>query len=271
VGIELHDRNYKIVVYLTIPVKTFFRLFHRNWNPKTTILNTFGTFILLAYSKLIFVSINLLFAVYTYDSSGEPIPNSTVLLFDTNVKFLHSEHIPYVVLALSVIFIFVLPPPLLLLFYPTRFFRKLLGCCGFKRWDILNFIMDIFQGWYKDGTEGTRDYRSVSAVYLLLRILSGGIFVAVIINGNNYGSFSNSVWQTSGISHVFLGTFFLTLQPYKRSWMNHVDGVSLLVVGVFLLIETFNNRSIFIIGSVTGAMAFVFVLLRSIHGCLCVN
>jgi hypothetical protein len=157
VGIELHDRNYRIVVYLTIPVKSFFRLFHRNWNPKTTILNTFGTFILLAYSKLIFVSINLLFAVYTYDSSGEPIPNSTVLLFDTNVKFLHSEHIPYVILALSIIFIFVLPPPLLLLFYPTRFFRKLLRSCGFKRWDVLTFIMDIFQGWYKDGTEGTRD------------------------------------------------------------------------------------------------------------------
>jgi hypothetical protein len=176
VGIELHDRNYRIVVYLTIPVKTFFRLFHRNWNPKTTILNTFGTFILLAYSKLIFISINLLFAVYTYDSSGEPILDSTVLLFDTNVKFLHYEHIPYVVLALSVIFIFVLPPPLLLLFYPTRLFRKLLRCCGFKRWDVLNFIMDMFQGWYKDGTEGTRDYRSVSALCLLLRILIGGYF-----------------------------------------------------------------------------------------------
>ena len=269
VGIELHDRNYRIIVYLTIPVKSFFRLFHRNWNPKTTILNTFGTFILLAYSKLIFVSINLLFAVYTYDSSGEAVLNSTVLLFDTNVKFFHSEHIPYAVLALSVIFIFVLPPPLLLLFYPTRFFRKLLRCCGFTRWDILNFIMDIFQGWYKDGTEGTRDYRSVSALYLLMRILSGGMFVAVIINGNNYGSITN--WQSIGISHVFLGTFFLMLKPYKRGWMNHVDGVSLLIVGVLLLIETFDNQTTFIIGGVTGAVAFVFIIIRSIHGCLCIN
>ena len=126
VGIGLHDRIYRIIFYLTIPVKSFFRLFHRNWNPKSTILNTFGTFILLAYSKLIFVSINLLFIVYTYDSSGEAILNSTVLLVDTSINFFHSQHIPYAVLALSVIFIFVLPPPLLLLFYPTRFFRKLL-------------------------------------------------------------------------------------------------------------------------------------------------
>ena len=221
--IELHDRNYRIIFYLAIPVKSFFRLFHRNWNPKSTILNTFGTFILLVYSKLIFLSINLLFAVYTYDSSGEVVLNSTVLLFDTNVKFFHSQHIPYAVLALSVIIIFVPPPPLLLLFFPTRLFRKLLRCCGFKRWDILNFIMDIFQGWYKDGTEGTRDYRSVSALYLLIRILSGGIFAAVLMN---YGSITN--WQIIGISHVFLGIFFLTLQPFKRGWMNHVDGMSLL-------------------------------------------
>ena len=265
VGTELHDRNYRIIVYLTVPVKSFFRLFHRNWNPKTTILNTFGTFILLMYSKL-FVSINLLFAIYTYNSSGEVVLNSTVLLFDTNVKFFHSEHIPYAVLALSVIIIFVLPPPLLLLFFPIRLFRKLLRCCGFKRWDILNFIMDIFQGWYKDGTEGTRDYRSVSALYLLMRMLSGGIFVAVLMN---YGSFTN--WQIIGISHVFLGTFFLTLKPYKKGWMNHVDGVSLLVVGMLLLIETFNNQTIFIIGGVTGAVAFVFIIIRSIHGCLCID
>ena len=142
-GIELYDRNCRVIVYFTIPIKIFFRLFHRNWNPKTTILNTFATF---AYSKFLFVSNNLLFAIYTYNSSGKAILNSSVLLFDTNVNFFHAEHIPYAALALSVIFIFVLPPPLLLLFYPTRFFRKLLSYCRFKRWDVLNFIMDIFQG-----------------------------------------------------------------------------------------------------------------------------
>ena len=129
--------------------------------------------------------------------------------------------------------------------------------------------MDIFQGWYKDGTEGTRDYRSVSALYLLMRILCGGIFVGIIINGNKYGSITN--WQIIGISHVFLGTFFLMLQPYRRGWMNHVDGVSLLAVGVLLLIETFDNQTIFIIGGVTGAVVFVFIIIRSIHGCLCID
>ena len=70
-----------------------------------------------------------IYAIYTYDSSGKEIFNSTVLLFDTNVNFFHAEHISHAAIALSVIFI-VLPPPLLLLFYPTRFFGKLPSCCG---------------------------------------------------------------------------------------------------------------------------------------------
>jgi uncharacterized membrane protein len=53
--------------------------------------------------------------------------------------------------------------------------------------------------------------------------------------------------------------------------MNHVDGVTILMVGVLLLIESFDNQDIYIIGSVTGAVAFVFIVLRSIHGCLCIN
>ena len=32
-------------------------------------------------------------------------------------------------------------------------------------------IMDIFQGWYKDGTEGTYDYRPLSPLYMLLRLV----------------------------------------------------------------------------------------------------
>ena len=41
-------------------------------------------------------------------------------------------------------------------------------------------IMDTFQGWYKDGTEGTYDYRPLSALYMLLRMALVGEFLAVI-------------------------------------------------------------------------------------------
>ena len=56
---------------------------------------------------------------------------------------------------------------------------------GLKRWDILHLVMDIFQGWFKDGTCADNqhvDYRSFSALYLLLRILFASVFIGIVLN-----------------------------------------------------------------------------------------
>ena len=145
-------------------------------------MNTCVTFVFLAYSKLLCTSVNLILGVQSYDTKGDIVLDSTVLFYDPSVKFFHSEHIPYAVLALSVIVVFVLLPPLLLLLYPTRLFRKCLNCCGFQRWDILYLIADVFQGWYKDGTDGTPDYRALSALYMLMRIVCGAGFLMLVIH-----------------------------------------------------------------------------------------
>ena len=260
-GIELHDRNCWIIVFLSIPLKKFFKLFHRQWNPKTSILNTFVTFILLAYSKTLFASINLLFGILSNDVNGEVVPDSTVLLYDPTIRFFHSEYIPYVVLALSVVVIFVLLPPLLLLLYPTRLFRKCLNWCGFRRWDVLHLIADVFQGWYKDGTEGSRDYRALSALYMLLRVAFCGIFVSIVYKHDGILEL-----YAFGLFHVFLGMFFLTVKPYKKNWMNCLDGLILILVGVVLLVFLYEVKILFIFVAVVVSVAVCVRII--VHKCL---
>jgi len=46
---------------------------------------------------------------------------------------------------------------------------KCITCCQFRRWHALHTFMEVFQGQYKDGTNGTRDFRIVSALYLIFR------------------------------------------------------------------------------------------------------
>ena len=254
VCLELHDRNCRIAVYLTIPVKKFFRLFNKTWNPKTTILNTCITFILLAYSKFLFTSINLLFGVRAYYSDWKVVPNSTVLLYDPTVKFFHSQHIPYAVFALFIIIVFVLLPPLLLLLYPTRLFKKCLNCCRFRRWDILQVVADIFQGWYKDGTEGTQDFRAVSALYFLLRIVLSTLFILLV-----FYRYRPYQWYVVGLFHVFLGVFFLVAKPYKKYWMNYIDGLLILWIGV--LVHVHANKSSLVVGVLFGTILFVLIFL----------
>ena len=75
--IELYDRNNRIIVFLSFPIR---KCFISTWNPKKTILNTFTTFCLVSHSKFFFVSINLLSATEVYNSQGKA--GSKVLLYD---------------------------------------------------------------------------------------------------------------------------------------------------------------------------------------------
>ena len=241
--IKLHDRNFKVIVLLSLPLKKLLTYFRINWNPKTSILTTFATFFLLVYSKLLYVSVNFLFVIHPYNCKGRP--GSTVLLYDPTVRFFHSEHIPYAIFALSIIFIFVLLPPLLLLLYPTRLFRKCLNCYGFQRWDILHPIMDVFQGWYKDGTEGTHDYRPLSALYMLIRV--GFVFMILFLHVMDIKDDNLMEWIGPGLVHFGFGMIFFILKPYKKQWMNRADGIYLIFNGSLVLAQNYYYRIIYIL------------------------
>ena len=243
--IELYDRKYRLIVCLSSPIAKIASIRRGRWSPRETILNTCITLILLSYSKLLFVSMNLILPVVSYDCNGDIINNSTALLFDPSIRFLHPEHIPYMVLAMFVIAIFVVLPPLVLFLYPTRLFRYALTLVRFKRWDVLHMVMDVFQGWYKDGTENSLDYRPLSALYMILRIIISCIIGATLDNQ------IHQKWIVVGLLHVGLGTVFLTLKPYKKKWMNHIDGILLLLLGAFTIVRLLEERIFFIAGIAT--------------------
>ena len=255
-------------MFLSSPIRKCFKIFHTTWDPKKTILNIFATFFLLSYSKLLFVSISLLLAVQSYNCEGTM--NSMILLFDPSISFFSLKHIPYAILAILVIFVFVLPPPLLLLFYPTRLFMKCLKLLGFRRWVLLHHTMDIFQGWYKDGTEGTRDYRSLSSLYMLLRIGFSCVFIARITPESYYIDHDRMLWESAavGIFHVLLGTLFLITKPYRKIWMNRADGLIFTLVGVLVLVQISANKPVYILEAVTGLSMMLFIGLFAVYKCV---
>ena len=84
--------------------------------------------------------------------------------------------------------------------------------------------MDVFQGWYKDGTEGIYDYILLSALYMILRIvLSLAYFKLLILREYQL------ITVLVGLLHMFLGIIFLAFKPYKANWMNYSDGNFLLL------------------------------------------
>ena len=239
--IELHDRGVWLIVKTWKPFNLLLsRLKTEDWNPKRSILSTFATFLLLSYSKLLFTSVNLLYGVMVYDNEENIVVNSPVLYYDPTIKYFGSRHAPYILLSFTVITVFTFIPPFILILYPTKCFKRLLEKCGFSRWHSLSIVMDVFQGWYKDGTNGTYDYRSLSALYMVLRVCFASEFILVFMfqYKTRYDALS---WYIPGLVHSGLGCFYLAARPYKKAWMSTVDGLVLLLMGTCSIFVTLDE------------------------------
>ena len=229
--VKLHNSNFKPVVWLWKPFHRHFVHLRRRWDSKASIINAFTTFLLLSFSKILFISFTLL---YTFPVSyNYNIASKCVLYYNPTVECRTPEYYTFAALACCVLVVFITIPTITLILYPTRLFRKCVSCCGFRRWHALHMFVESFQGQYKDGTNGTRDFRTVSVSFLILRIL-------ILASFHNY-----SFWVSAGPQVAVLLCalcFHAVVKPYKMNCRNNVDILILallLVLSVELLVATY--------------------------------
>ena len=210
--IQLHARGCRILVWLWSPFHKCCAGRTSSWNPISSLVHIFASFILLSYSKILFVScMSLRMSTLLF------IPSNRVenqIYYNASIPNFSAEHLPFAVFAIFTLFIFILMPLLLLLLYPSRIFQKCLDCCR-VRWHALHIFADAFQGQYKDGTTGTPDWRYFAGFYLIFRI--------VIISSYLLPCHHNL------IRIILLGAgslLFALLRPYKENWINIWDSVA---------------------------------------------
>ena len=149
--VTLHYQNCRLVVCLWRP---FLRCCIHIRSIHNSLVDAFATFLLLSYVKFLSVSFDILAPTYLWDKWGRHV--GTVLYYDESVDYFGTDHLPYAVLAMTVLLVFTVLPILLLCLYPCRCFQKFLNSCHLRS-QALHIFMDAFQGCYKDGTSGTRD------------------------------------------------------------------------------------------------------------------
>ena len=91
-------------------------------------------------------------------------------------------------------------------------------------------FVESFQGQYKDGTNGTYDFRMVSATFLIIRIL-----VIFTFLNRNYHTLSLS-FQIALFASV--ACIYAIIRPYKFNYMTTVDILILFLVGMLSLATT---------------------------------
>ena len=213
--IQLHARDCRVFVYLWRPFSICFAPLARRyqWNPIESMVHVFVTFLLLSYSKVLFVSLNLLMPSQLYNSTGAVV-GPTVLYYDASVGFFSHEHLPFALLAIAVLLTFNILPLLVVVLYPTRVFQKCLNCCRI-RWHAVHAFADAFNGCYKDGTNGTWDYRYFAGFYLLLRII-----YLIRYTGDQ---------QIVSWTSIFALLLFALCRPYKTNLFNILDSIWILL------------------------------------------
>ena len=235
--IELHGRNFRPVVCCWAPIHWCYARCRRTWNPQSSIVHVFATFLLLSHSKLILISTNLINFITI--SNITQLKNTTVtfnvtrdlktfLYFEPSIESFSAAHLPYAIPAVIVLSTFVLAPPPHPNPLSNKTLPKCLGCCK-QRWLALHTFVDAFQGCYKDGTNGTHDCRYFAGIYLRLRIILLLIHALTLPLG-----FDWIIPCRHSVYPVFMG--LCNLRPYKVKIFNIIDGtlMSLFGVGAFL-------------------------------------
>ena len=226
--IKLHDNNFRPVVWLWKPFHRHFVYFRRRWDSRASIINAFTTFLLLSFSKILFVSFTLLY--YFHVKYNRPAPHKCVLYYDPTVECIALERAIFAAIAGCVLLLFIIFPTIFLILYPTRLFRRCVSCCGFRRWHAVHMFVESFQGQYKDGTNGTHDFRMVSASLLILRILTMGIFVASIFSFHNQAPWISAELQC--ILFLAASVFYAVMKPYKSNLSNNIDYLILILLEI---------------------------------------
>lgn len=225
----LHSKNCRPLVFawngiLKIGSATCFKIPAKNSSSQRLC----NAFIVLAYSKILFVSLNFLIPNKTSDINGTAITQHWKLYFDPTVKYFGREHIPYAILAISVLCLFVVFPLLILILYLFRPFGTLYSRVLRSRWHIMNYFIDAFQGWYRNGTDNTSfDYRLVFSVFPVIKILCA-LWMSVFTGMEYRGS---RIWLLPSMVLQGTGLFFAIFRPYRIESMNKLDSIILWLLG----------------------------------------
>ncbi len=126
-------------------------------------------------------------------------------------------------MAILVHFVFNALPLLLLLLYPLRCFQRCLNRCRLRSLALTTF-MDVFQGHYKDGINGTRDCRYFSATGFVLQFLWYIVYASTL-----------SVYFFPIMVVVFVGVsaLMVTFKPYKSPPYNSISTILFLMLVLF--------------------------------------
>ena len=253
--IELHARNYKVFVFCWKPFRGCFNKFGRNWSASDSIIHAFASLIFLSFTVLNYNFYELLSVskIYTYHD-GHPLK---IILTNLPTMQEYSSSpliICYITVVVLLLIVFSILPTLVLLLYPFQMFQTLLDrVCPPKIHLQLNIFVETFQSPFKNGCEGTRDFRitpGLMACMILLintlcciahvihieRYIIPTIVICFILSSMLITHVRPCKSSSGNLSIIFHSWWLLTLSALFLLWGQDFVVSSKLLAHVFVLL-----------------------------------
>ena len=235
--IQLHDSGFRPLRYMWKPFHRLFARFRRQWGIQTTLMDAFVTFFFLSTTKLFSVSFSLLNFALLYKSDGKRY--SLNLFFDPNIKYFSTEHLPYALLALGILIVFIVFPTSLLFCYHCKVYQKCLTKCHI-RGPTLDEFVDTFQKYYKDGSNGSWDCRWFAGFVILIK--SSAYLVYAVTELNN-----NIVFIIFLLLAIIGVVVVVIVEPYKEKYSMFNTILAIFFLWVALLAVFVSKECLYIV------------------------
>ena len=203
--VQLHYCGFKPILYAWKPFHPFFARFRQQWGIKTSVVDAFATFFFLSTNKLFSVSFTLIVGTRLHTPDGETFWS---LFYVPSTTFLGEEHLPYFVLAVGVLCVFVTLPTSLLLFFQCPGFQKLLKMLHLQG-SILDEFVCTFHHYYSDGRDGGRDTRWFAGFFVILQL---GAYITYA------SSLGEIALVLQSMLFIILAMMVLLVQPYREEY-----------------------------------------------------
>ena len=233
--VKLHDNNFKFVIWGWKVVSLILKPIR--YNVETSLVKVFSTFIYLSSSQILLTSMMFLVpcSVYSYHQrfDGKTVTRKTYHSFLSETDYFVKGNAVYALISVVFSTAIFTTPVLLLLFYPFSCFHRILNRIGLNSLALHTFV-DVFQGSYKDGTNGTRDYRCFSGFILIFPLI---IYVTFAFTKSTF------YYPFTCIFILIYATMFIIFRPLRHTRHNWAVAGMLLSLTVFFMFTTLHNLS----------------------------
>ena len=199
-------QKFSYMYCLSGTLKKCLHIFIKEGNTGNSLIESFATFILLSYVKILNVTFNILTPTYLYNMNGTY--GHPRVYNDPHTEYLSKQHIPYFVLAIAMSFIFNFMPFILIFFHPCACFHKFLNFWTGLRHPALSIFMDAFQGSYK---YKPFYLRSIPAIYFIAQFTN-----LLILELYGIGLYH----ATASLNLMVIIILIAIARPYKNKWHN---------------------------------------------------